>query len=110
MTILDIRPPRDRERVVEELARVGDQPLVRSGSGRHLRKDGTPIEAEITAFTLRSGESSARLVLVHDTTPPLRRGDPAPKFIASFPDWPERPRRPPASGPPDSAPRRHGGS
>ena len=67
MTIADIRPLEDLDRlrsVVNSLSPTVD----RAGMWRHLKRDGTPIEVEITAHPLEFGRRKAVLVLAVDIT------------------------------------------
>ncbi len=67
MTIRDIRPPADLERLAEVVASTGGG---RSGSGiwRHIRKDGSLIDVEISSDAITFQGRSARLVLADDIT------------------------------------------
>lgn len=71
MTIRDIRPPDDVPRLMGVLARNG-RAFEHSGIWRHLRKDGTPLDVEITSHVLDFDHRSAVLVLAHDVTAQLR--------------------------------------
>ncbi len=67
MTIKDIRPAEDVPRLLENLAQVGSG-VDEAGVWRHVKKDGSVIEVEITSHTLRYGGRSAEMVLAHDVT------------------------------------------
>jgi PAS domain S-box-containing protein len=66
MTIGDIRPEED----VAALRQQGDirTAVNRSGPWRHLKKDGTGIDVEITSHSIRFADRSARLVMAQDVT------------------------------------------
>jgi PAS domain S-box-containing protein len=67
MTILDIRPEEDRERLRERThADLG--PLSVSGLWRHRWKDGTIRNVEISSHEFTFAERRARLVVAHDVT------------------------------------------
>ena len=67
MTIKDIRPSADVQRLLENVAQVS-QGLDEAGVWRHRRRDGSIIEVEITSHTLEQGGHPAELVLAHDIT------------------------------------------
>jgi signal transduction histidine kinase/CheY-like chemotaxis protein len=67
MTIKDIRPPEDLPALAEELARHDSGAPVREW--RHLRKDGKPLDVEISAIGFQRGKSRLKLVLANDVTP-----------------------------------------
>lgn len=67
MTIKDIRPPEDVPRLLENVANVRDG-LDRAGEWRHLKKDGTQIDVEITSHTVEFAGRKAELVLANDIT------------------------------------------
>lgn len=67
MTIKDIRPTADVQRLLENVAQVS-QGLDEAGVWRHRRRDGSIIEVEITSHTLEQGGCPAELVLAHDIT------------------------------------------
>jgi PAS domain S-box-containing protein len=66
MTIGDIRPHEDVAALLEQV----DLPatLDRSGPWRHLKKDGTAIDMEITSHSIRFADRSARVVMAQDVT------------------------------------------
>ncbi|MEJ2288249.1 MAG: EAL domain-containing protein [Deinococcales bacterium] len=67
LTLLDIRPPEDVERMLT--ARAGrEPPYVLPDSFRHLRKDGTVFDAVLSVFAVRYHGVPARLVLVADVS------------------------------------------
>lgn len=67
MTIKDIRPVEDVPRLLEniELMRNG---VDNAGIWRHIRKDGSIIEVEITSHALLFDQRRAEMVLAHDVT------------------------------------------
>jgi PAS domain S-box-containing protein len=70
-TILDIRPPEDREATIA-LARTPASRLRSSGIHRHLWKDGTVREVEVTIHDVELEGRPARMVLALDVTERLR--------------------------------------
>lgn len=67
MTIADIRPTEDVPRLMKNLA--GQRPtLEHAGTWRHLLKDGSIIDVEITSHTLRMEEHDSALVVAQDIT------------------------------------------
>lgn len=71
MTIKDIRPPEDVDRLLNNIAKVTEG-LDRAGVWRHLKKDGSLCYVEITSHTLRFDGRRAELVLAHDVTERLQ--------------------------------------
>ncbi|MBD2041279.1 PAS domain-containing sensor histidine kinase [Microcoleus sp. FACHB-672] len=71
MTIRDIRPPEDIPALIEDLSKLSTG-LRAAGRWRHCKKDGTIIEVEITAHTLRFAGRRTQLVLANDVTEPQR--------------------------------------
>lgn len=67
MKITDIRPPQDVPALLERLAQL-DGAMVRAGVHRHVKKDGTVIDVEISNHALEFFGRSARLVLAVDVT------------------------------------------
>lgn len=67
MTICDIRPPEDLERLLDSVASAQGG---RSGSGvwRHVKKDGTLIDVEISSDAITFQGRPGRLVLADDIT------------------------------------------
>lgn len=76
MTIADIRPREDLERLNENLIRTRQQSGTagpdRAGIWRHLRKDGSIINVEITSHVLEFKGRPAEVVLAADVTERLR--------------------------------------
>lgn len=67
MTIIDIRPPDDVPRLLENIARVEDQ-LDEAGEWRHLTRDGRVLDVEIVSHPLQFAGHRAELVLAQDIT------------------------------------------
>lgn len=67
MTIADIRPREDIPSLMQNVAAVTDG-LDEAGIWRHVKKDGSLIEVEITSHTLDFDDRKAELVLAHDVT------------------------------------------
>ncbi|MBU2538250.1 MAG: PAS domain S-box protein [Proteobacteria bacterium] len=67
MTIKDIRPPEEVPRLLDNVARV-DAGFDNSGFWRHLKKDGSIIEVEISSHTLIFAGRKAEMVLALDVT------------------------------------------
>jgi len=65
MTIMDIRPAEDVPRLLENVGKVKDR-LNRAGSWRHLKKDGSLIDVEITSRHLKYKGRSAQLVMAYN--------------------------------------------
>jgi hypothetical protein len=71
MTIADIRPPGDVEALKANVSRI--QPgFEEAGVWRHVAKDGSRIDVEISSNTLDFLGRPAELVLAHDVTERLR--------------------------------------
>jgi PAS domain S-box-containing protein len=67
MTIKDIRPAEDVPALLETIAKLSDGPRD-SGVWQHQKKDGTPIDVEITSYPLTFAGRNAALVLANDIT------------------------------------------
>jgi diguanylate cyclase (GGDEF)-like protein/PAS domain S-box-containing protein len=72
MRLLDIRPPDDVPRLLEDTARKRPS-LQRSGYWRHRVKDGTVIDVEIVSHTIPFAGRAAALVIAQDVTELLRK-------------------------------------
>ena len=70
MTIRDIRPSEEYGAMEQALATAG--PRRGPSHFRHLRKDGTVIDVEITSFEFVSGGRRSRLVIAQDITERMR--------------------------------------
>ena len=67
MRITDIRPENERDRLHEHLE--GQNKARQYSHGwKHLRRDGSVIEVEITALTMSYAGREARLIIARDTT------------------------------------------
>ncbi len=71
MTIRDIRPPDEQSRLDANLRQPLRASIEKSGVWRHLKKDGSVIEVEVTSHPLRFGGHDCKFVLAHDVTEPL---------------------------------------
>jgi PAS domain S-box-containing protein len=67
MTIKDIRPESQVAALLAALSPTSSI-SVRNGQWKHRKRDGTIIDVEIAAHSLRFGERNARLVRVNDVT------------------------------------------
>lgn len=67
LKITDLRPPQDVPALLERLATL-HEPMVRAGVHRHVKKDHTQIDVEISSHALEFLGRSARLVLATDVT------------------------------------------
>ena len=67
MTLKDIRPPEDVTRLEENVSEVSNG-IDHAGSWRHIKKDGSLIDVEITSHTLTYSGRAAELVIAHDIT------------------------------------------
>ncbi|MCK6408714.1 MAG: PAS domain S-box protein [Thauera sp.] len=68
MTIKDIRPPEDLARLYRNLEALPEDGLDQAGVWRHLKKDGSVIDVEITSHLLEFEGRKSELVLAHDIT------------------------------------------
>ncbi len=73
MTIKDIRPAEDLPALYDSVARSAEG-VDEAGTWKHLKKDGTIIEVEITSHLLVFDGRRAELILAHDITE-RRRAD-----------------------------------
>lgn len=71
MTIADIRPPEDVAKLCGKVAVVSEG-FENAGLWRHIKKDGTIIDVEITAHSLEFAGRKAQVVLANDVTERLR--------------------------------------
>src|ERR1043165_653712 len=67
MTVKDIRPPEDIPALMENVSNVLGG-LDEAGTWRHLKKDGSRIDVEITSHELTFAGRRAELVLANDVT------------------------------------------
>ncbi len=67
MDILGIRPPEDAQRLLQNVADLGPGRVYR-GPWRHLKKDGSVIDVEVTSSDFPFKGRKARLVLCNDMT------------------------------------------
>jgi len=68
MSIMDIRPPEDRDHLRLDLQKIATDPDVRRGNWRHVKKNGDILIVEITAHAIPYQGRNARMVTVHDVT------------------------------------------
>ncbi|MBS1662772.1 MAG: PAS domain S-box protein [Bacteroidetes bacterium] len=69
MTIADIRPKEDWERLYADVAEIRRHPETnRNGQWRHLKKSGEMIDVDVTAHSIRFEGKNARMVVAHDVT------------------------------------------
>jgi diguanylate cyclase (GGDEF)-like protein/PAS domain S-box-containing protein len=68
MTIADIRPPEDVDKLKKFLPYMINNNLNNSGEWRHQKKDGSLIDVEITSHPLNFNGHAARVVLSYDLT------------------------------------------
>jgi two-component system, cell cycle sensor histidine kinase and response regulator CckA len=67
MTIKDIRPAKDIPALYDSVSK-GSEGVDAAGTWRHLKKNGTIIEVEITSHLLVFADRRAELILAHDIT------------------------------------------
>ena len=67
MSVFDIRPPEDVQRLRDHLAQPGPRPN-RNGMWRHRRKNGSVIIVDIASRSMMFGDRPAELVLASDVT------------------------------------------
>ncbi|MGC9503869.1 PAS domain-containing protein [Baaleninema sp.] len=67
MTIADIRPSEDVPQLLDNVAQVGEG-IDRAGLWRHIKKDGSTIDVEITSHPLEFDGRRAEVVLANDVT------------------------------------------
>ena len=68
MTIMEIRPPGDRESLARELADGQGRDGAGKRLGRHQKKDGTVIDVEVTGHTFPLEDRVTRLIVAQDIT------------------------------------------
>jgi PAS domain S-box-containing protein len=74
MTIADIRPPQDLDRLLKDIGK--SRPVLQHSDGwRHKLKDGTIIDVEISSHTLNLMDHEAALVVAQDVTERKRAED-----------------------------------
>jgi PAS domain S-box-containing protein len=74
MTIADIRPPQDLDRLIKDIGK--SRPVLQHSDGwRHKLKDGTIIDVEISSHTLNLMDHEAALVVAQDVTERKRAED-----------------------------------
>lgn len=68
MTLRDVRPQEELERLNDNLQQPAAPSIEKSGVWRHVKKDGSLIDVEITSHPLWFSERACRFVLAHDVT------------------------------------------
>jgi PAS domain S-box-containing protein len=68
MTVLDVRPANEREKVKKAIADVAERGTGLMGYWYHIKKNGEQITAEITGHRIRYGEKDAIMVVCRDVT------------------------------------------
>jgi diguanylate cyclase (GGDEF)-like protein/PAS domain S-box-containing protein len=68
LTIADLRPPEELPKLFANLRHAPLDTLEKSGTWRHRKKDGTPIDVEITSHPLLFAGRACKFVLAHDVT------------------------------------------
>lgn len=68
MTLKDIRPKEDIQKVLEDIAKVDSGEQEKSQIWRHLTKDGKLIYVEISAVNIRYNGQRARMSIANDVT------------------------------------------
>lgn len=71
MTIKDIRPPEDIPRLMDVISHP-ERRYNKAGVWKHIKKDGTIIDAEVTSNDIEFNDRPARLVLSNDVTEKLK--------------------------------------
>lgn len=72
MTILDIRPEEEKEKVLEDIERIKKEPDSGHGYWRHRKKNGQVFTVEIMAHFIDYNNKIARLVVTNDITEKLK--------------------------------------
>ncbi|MVN91945.1 PAS domain S-box protein [Mucilaginibacter sp. HME9299] len=70
MSILDMRPDEDRQRVIESISQVSDQ-LKPSGVWRHLKRDGSEVSVAISSQQIAFNKKRHIMVTAQDVTQKL---------------------------------------
>lgn len=87
MTIKDIRPPEDLPRLYEKLAEPLPEGLDLAGDWRHVKRDGTLIDVDITSHLLEFDGRQAELVSAHDITQRKRAEAELQDQLAELSQW-----------------------
>ena len=72
MTIMDIRPPEEHDRLERNLAAAPAKGAEQAGVWTHVKRDGRHIHVEISSHSVTIAGHPARFVVVHDVTEQLR--------------------------------------
>jgi PAS domain S-box-containing protein len=86
MTILDIRPPEDADRLVDSM-RERDEAYRQAGGWRHRTKSGELIDVEIESHGLAFDDHTAILVLARDISARRRAEERLRDFVEISADW-----------------------
>ncbi|HLA59533.1 MAG TPA: PAS domain S-box protein [Puia sp.] len=68
MTIRDIRPKEDLERLLAYIKTIGADSDSGQGIWRHIKKNGQAITVETTSYTIGFDNRRSRMVIAHDVT------------------------------------------
>ncbi|MTV38122.1 EAL domain-containing protein [Duganella radicis] len=68
MTIRDIRPPEQQERLTRNLAAAPAKGAEQSGIWTHMRRDGSRMQVDVSSHSVTLSGRPARLVFAHDIT------------------------------------------
>ena len=68
MTIRDIRPKEDIQKLLTNIRQIKDQSTVRHGNWVHLKKNGDSMIVETSAHSIEYGNKKARMVVANDIT------------------------------------------
>ena len=82
MTVKDIRPAEDVPALLDSMKRA--EGVEHSSDWKHLRKDGSLIDVEITSYPLNFASFSAEVVVAVDVSQKKRDEEQKRKFIASL--------------------------
>jgi len=68
LTIRDIRPPEQQERLTQNLAAAPLKGAEQSGIWTHMRRDGSRMQVDVSSHSVTLSGRPARLVFAHDIT------------------------------------------
>lgn len=68
MTVLEIRPPQDVPKVLDTISRRQQEPIVKGRLWKHLKKDGSLMDVEVSAHLIQLGGRECEVVLINDVT------------------------------------------
>ena len=81
MTIADIRPAEKVPALLGYFAQTGNDKMRTNESWKHLKKDATPIDVEITSHTIDFDGRRARIVSAHDITERKRAEEEIQRYV-----------------------------